>query len=113
MEQFIALLSKFPIIILITLAALTTVAGDYFGKLRSVNLSPWAFWAGFILYAVTAFFYFPTLLREGLIVTAILWTVLSTVGFFLVGYYIFGEELSTLQWLGVGFGVVAIFLLNI
>lgn len=113
MEQFITLVSKFPVIILITLAALTTVAGDYFGKLWSVNLNYAHFWIGLVFYLLAGFFYFPSLLRGNLISTSIAWTVLATAGFLIVGFVIFHEELSMLQWLGVGFGVVAILLLNI
>lgn len=112
MEAYLALASKVPIILLITIAALTTIGGDYLGKLWSVNLQPWAFWAGFALYALTTFFYFPTLLREGLIVTSILWTVLATVGFLIIGYFVFGENLSTTQWIGVGLGVLAVGILS-
>lgn len=113
MEQFIALVSKFPVVILITLAALTTIAGDYFGKLWSVNLNHANFFIGLIFYLLAGLFYFPSLLRGNLISTSIAWTVLATAGFLIVGFVIFHEELSTLQWLGVSFGVIAIFLLNI
>jgi len=112
MDFYLAIANKIPVFVLLVLAAAATIAGDYVGKLWSLNLKPWTFWFAFTLYALTALFYFPTLLREGLIVTSILWTVLATVGFLAVGVLIFHEHLTLLQWFGVGLGVVSVIILS-
>lgn len=112
MEILLSLLGKLPVFALLLLAAIATVAGDYFGKLWSVDLRHAYFWIGFVLYALAGLFYFPTLLRDGLITTSIVWTILATAGFLIIGLLIFKEQLTLLQWIGVGFGIVAIILIN-
>jgi len=99
---------KIPLILWLLGSAAAVVAGDYFAKKWSVDRGALLFWVSVGLYALASQLYLPTLLKEGLIVTSILWTVLSSVGFIILGITVFHETLSIWQWLGVGFGFVSL-----
>ncbi len=102
-----------PVFLLLLLAVCMNIAGDYAGKFWSVHQKPWIFLIAFGLYALAGLLYLPSLLKEGLIVTSLIWTILTVVGFVLVGLLIFHEHLTTMQLLGVGLGVAAVVLLSL
>jgi len=60
---------------------------------------------------MSAFFYIPSLLKEGLIVTSIFWDLLSVIGFLIIGLVIFKESLNPWQAVGAALGVIAIVVL--
>lgn len=107
------LLKQLPVGVALSLAATVTVAGDYFGKLWSIEQKPWIFCLAILLYASSGILYIPTLLKEGLIITSLIWTILTITGFLAVGVLIFHEQLTPVQWAGVAFGVLAIVLLSV
>ena len=111
MQIYISLLSKLPVFVLILLASTSVIAGDYFAKTWSIDQRPvWGMLA-LLGYFGSGFFYLPTLLREGLVITSVLWSLVSIIGFLIIGLVIFKESLDTLQMVGVGFGVVALIIL--
>jgi len=63
--------------------------------------------------AFSGFFFIPTLLREGLVVTSVIWSILSIIGFLAVGILIFKETLTILQIVGVIFGILALIILKL
>lgn len=105
-------LAKLPVWLLLLLSAAGVIAGDYFSKSWSVNQRVSLAALAIAGYACSAIFYMPTLLREGLIVTSVVWSVLSIIGFLVIGLFVFNETLTPLQWLGVGFGVVSLITLS-
>jgi multidrug transporter EmrE-like cation transporter len=107
MQFIIELLKGVPVFMSLTLAALATIAGDYAGKLWSVHQQPWVFMVAMVLYAMSGLFFLPTLLKEGLVVTSLIWTILTVIGFLIIGTLIFHEQLTTIQWAGVGLGWVS------
>jgi multidrug transporter EmrE-like cation transporter len=109
----ITLLAKLPIWLLLALSAAGVVSGDYFAKSWSLNQRGWVYGLAIAGYAVSALFYIPTLLREGLVITSVIWVVLSTIGFLVVGILIFHETLTPLQWVGVGLGIASLLILTI
>jgi multidrug transporter EmrE-like cation transporter len=109
----IALLGKLPVFSLLLLSALGVISGDYFAKYWSVEQRGWMYALAIVGYALSAVFYIPTLLREGLVVTSVVWVVLSTIGFLVVGILIFHETLTPLQWVGVGLGIASLLILTI
>ena len=111
MDLYPGLLARLPIYLLLTFSAASVVLGDYFAKKWSIDQKTLYLALTFLGYIGGSFFYIPSLLKEGLVVTSIIWVVLSTVGFLFVGIVIFKESLTPLQILGVGFGMVSIFLL--
>ncbi|MBI5421873.1 hypothetical protein HZA44_01960, partial [Candidatus Peregrinibacteria bacterium] len=58
-------------------------------------------------------FYVPTLLREGLVITSIIWSLISLIGFMFAGLVIFKESLNLHQGIGVVFGLVSLVILAI
>ncbi len=87
--------------------------GDYFAKAwsiqRDAKLIPLAL-AGYLLSGV---FYIPTLLKEGLVITSIMWSLLSIIGFLIIGVVLFHEPLTTPQIVGITLGSLALIILSI
>ena len=112
-NAYIALLGAVPVTGLIVLAALSVIAGDYAAKMWSVNGSGLYLVIALTGYFFSGFFYIPTLLREGLIVTSVVWLVLSTAGFLIIGALIFKESLSSIQIIAIFLGIVSILILSL
>ena len=109
----LSVFSRIPILLLVLVSAICVVLGDYFGKQWLITLKPLFYILSLITYLGSAYFYLPVLLREGLVVTSVIWSTLSIVGFLLVGIVIFHEVLSTMQIVGVLFGVIALIILSL
>jgi len=109
----IYLLAKLPVWLLLILSAGGVIAGDYFAKYWSVNQKTSLVVLSVAGYAVSALFYIPTLLKEGLVVTSILWSLLSILGFMAIGLLVFRETLSPIQWVGVVFGIIALIIFSV
>ena len=107
------ILGHTPVIILLIISAVLTVLADIVAKYWSISRSSTLFIAALIIYAVSTVFFIPTLVRETLIVSATLGTVLATVGFVLASLFIFKESISSIQWVGVVFGIVSVILLSV
>jgi len=99
--------------LLIALSACGVVLGDYSAKTWSIDREPlWLIFA-FLGYFFSAFFYIPSLLKEGLVVTSLLWDLLSIIGFLFIGIVIFKENLTALQVVGAVLGTVALIILSV
>jgi multidrug transporter EmrE-like cation transporter len=112
-NTYVSLASKIPVTILIILAAASVIIGDYSAKAWSVSQNNMYLLLAFLGYFFSGFFYIPTLLREGLIITSVLWVLLSTIGFIVSGYVIFKESLSLAQTIAVTLGIVSILILSV
>lgn len=111
MRFMINFLFGLPVPLLLTLAVTGVVAGDFFAKYWSVHRQPHLFLLALLGYLASGLFYTPTLLKKGLVVTSITWTVASLIGFLIIGIVIFGEHLSAWQVVGVAFGVMSLLIL--
>ena len=107
------LLAKLPVWLLLLISASGVIAGDYFAKYWSTNQRTIFAILSVAGYAVSALFYIPTLLREGLVVTSILWSILSILGFLAIGLLVFHETLAPIQWVGVAFGIICLVIFSI
>ena len=112
MDQFFNIFSKIPVWALLCFAAIAVVTGDVFAKYWSTNTKSVFYFAALIAYAFSGFFFIPTLLREGLVITSVIWSILSIIGFLAVGILIFKETLTILQIVGVIFGILALVILK-
>lgn len=112
-KAYISLLGSVPVLVLIILASASVIMGDYTAKAWSVSHKPLLLVLAFLGYFLSGFFYIPTLLREGLIVTSVLWAVISTIGFLVIGFVIFKEQLSLMQIIAVIIGIISILLLSV
>ncbi len=89
---------------------------DLFGvvaaKLWSVNQNPW--WlAGTVLgFGGAGFFFAKSLQFEGMAITNILWISISVILITLFGYFFFKENITTLQFIGMGVIVVGLVLVT-
>ncbi len=113
MDLFTEILPGLPMYVLIALSACGVIFGDYSAKTWSIGREPlWLIFA-FLGYFFSAFFYIPSLLKEGLVVTSLLWDLLSIIGFLFIGIVIFRETLSTLQVVGAVLGTIALVMLSL
>ena len=113
MRFYVEIMQKVPLLILVILAASSVITGDYFAKYWSENQKPSFLIFAFLGYFLSGFFYVPTLLKSGLIVTSVVWALLSTIGFLVIGVVIFNEQLSLLQMTAAGLGIISLLLFSI
>lgn len=113
MSALIAFLETFHLRYLLVLSALSTISGDYFGKLWSINHKPGLFLLAFILYASGGLFFIPTLIKESLIVSTVVYILLAQTGNLAVSLLIFHEKIDFLQSFGIAFAFVAILIFAI
>jgi|GEM_PF-850164 len=111
MDAYLSLMSKVPVGALLMLSAASVISGDYFAKLWSVNRSGTLLALALVAYACSGIFYTPTLIKNGLVVTSLIWSLVSTIGFLVIGFAIFKENLTFAQSVGVAFGVVSLLIL--
>lgn len=98
---------------LLGLSAAGVIAGDYFAKFWSTNQKGIFVLLAVLGYAASSLFYIPTLLREGLVITSLIWSILAIIGFLVIGLFVFNETLSTVQWIGVGLGIGSLIILAV
>jgi multidrug transporter EmrE-like cation transporter len=104
-------LSKMPVGLLLALSATSVIIADFFAKYWSIHQKTAFLVIALLGYLFSGLFYTPTLLKEGLIVTSMLWSVASITGFILVGWLIFKESLSPTQLIGVILGAISLIIL--
>jgi multidrug transporter EmrE-like cation transporter len=93
---------------ILLIAAAATIAGDLFAKYWSLNRRPALLAIALAAYFLGSVFYIPSLLRDGLVITSTIWSLVSTLGFILLGLLLFREHLSFWQGVGVGLGALAL-----
>ena len=109
---YLSILGRLPVVVLILLAASAVIIGDYAAKAWSIHQKESFLFLAFVGYFFSGFFYIPTLMRENLIITSILWTLMSTIGFLIIGFIIFKEVLSVSQIIAVLVGLISIIFLT-
>lgn len=82
------------------------------GKLWSVNHKNSFFLLAIFGYLWSGFFYLPALLKKGLVISSVIWSVVYIIGFLVIGLLIFKEPLNVRQIIGIVFGVAAVLLLS-
>lgn len=107
------LLEVIPFWVFILLSASSVISGDYFAKLWSVQPRPSLFILAVVAYSLSGIFYTPALLKEGLVLTSLVWSLLTIVGFLFIGLVLFNETLSPVQWTGAALGIIALLILSI
>ncbi|OGY66674.1 MAG: hypothetical protein A3A04_01565 [Candidatus Harrisonbacteria bacterium RIFCSPLOWO2_01_FULL_40_28] len=111
MNTFIYIAEKLSINTLLILSSFSVILGDLFAKYWSENTRPLFFGIAILGYLFSGLFYIPTLLREGLVITSTIWTLISNIGFVVIGLLIFKESLNTLQIIGVTLGFISLIIL--
>jgi len=113
MNYLFSHINLFPVWILLLLSAASNIVGDFFAKFWSTNHRHTYFTAAILSFLCSGVFYAFTLLREQLIVASMIWSILSIMGFLFIGLFIFHEELSSVQTVGVGLGVASLVVLAV
>ncbi len=112
MQSWIILANQYSVATLLGVSAASVILGDLAAKYWSLHQRPVFLFLALLGYFGSGFFYIPTLLRSGLVLTSVIWSVLSILGFLVVGLIIFHEVLTPLQLVGVAFGVLGILILT-
>lgn len=112
MDFIIQLIAKLPWQLSVLIAASGAVFADYLGKIWSTNQRGYLFIFALIGYMISGLFYLPTLLKNGLVLTSVVWSVLAIIGFLFVGLVLFNETLTQRQIIGVVLGVIALVILS-
>lgn len=80
---------------------------------RSSVVSPaFALPISMLLYAIEPLLFFKALNLQGIGIVNALWDTISTVLIALVGTFVFGEDITRTQWIGILFCAVGIFLIG-
>ena len=112
MNFYIELFSRIPVHVLLLFSAASVISGDYFAKFWSTNRKTIFLVSALISYFFSGVFYIPTLLRDGLVITALIWSLLGIVGFVFIGLVIFKETLTGVQTVGVAIGIISLIILT-
>tara|TARA_Y100001935_G_scaffold162886_1_gene133924 strand:+ start:42 stop:386 length:345 start_codon:yes stop_codon:yes gene_type:complete len=92
------------------------LAGQYLFKRFHINkgASHILIVLGMLSFSISSFFVFKILKYGTLGITNIIWHLVHFLAIFLIGYYVFGEKLTTTQGIAVLFGIISIvmFMLN-
>lgn len=110
MNLYLNLASFIPVTILLILSAMGIVTGDFFAKYWSESKEITYFIGALSGYFLAAIFYIPTLLREQLISAAILCSFLEAFGCLVIGFIVFKEKFSTIEFVGIFFGILSLIL---
>ncbi len=113
MHTLLEFFSKIPVWALLSLSATSVILGDFFGKYWSTNSKTTFFFCAVVCYILSGIFYVPTLLREGLIITSLIWSLLSIIGFLLIGFVLFNETVTATQAIGIVLGIISLVLVSI
>ncbi len=105
-------ISKLPLWSLILLSGLFLIIGDYFAKFWSQDQKGILFFLAIVSYILYGVFFIPSLLKDGLVVTALSVILINILGFLIIGLWIFHETLTYLQVVGLIFGIISIVLLE-
>ena len=113
MQTYLELMGKIPVLALLMISGIGVILGDVFAKYWSTNQRWSLLVATFICYFSSSFFYVPTLLRQGLVITSIIWSLIGFIGFLFVGLVIFKEGVNLWQGVGATFGLISLVILAI
>ena len=111
MNPLVELLQKLPVIVLLLICAFWVAMGDYFAKSWSVNQKNSLYILAFLSYALVGIFYLSTLLKEGLAVTTVIYSLLSILISLFIGIIMFGETMSFVRLLGLILGLISLVIL--
>jgi len=112
LETLLSWSQKIPLLLLFAVSAIFVGIGDYLAKKWSIETQWGSFAGALVCYFVSSFFYLQTLLRKGLVVSCVIWSIASIIAFLFVGLVIFHETLSGVQLIGVILGIISLLMLS-
>jgi len=102
-----------PFAIQIILITALDIVGIICAKFYSINKNNWLLFATVIFFGAAGYTFAKSLKYEGAAITNILWIGLSTVLVGILGYFIFKEEISSIQLIGMAVIVIGLVLINL
>lgn len=88
------------------------LVGDYYFKKWSIMNSYAVLGFGLFMYFIGTVFWAVSLKYESLSKSIIIWLLLNLLGAIIIGVYFFGEELSTVNKLGILLGILSVILVE-
>ena len=73
----------------------------------SINFIPVAM----ILYGIQPLLFLKGIRYDGMVITNLVWNLISNVVITIIGVLVFGESLKGIRWIGIGMGIVSLALL--
>jgi multidrug transporter EmrE-like cation transporter len=102
-----------PAIVWLLISATFFAAGEYLSKMWGINPSLKFALLVALVYSIGSLFWLPTLLHKNqLIVMGTIWIILATLSTIIIGFLIFHEKLTLLQWTGVILSFIALLLIG-
>jgi len=98
---------------LVALAVVLEVAGDIFFKKWSIDSRNILLYAGLLIYFIGSVFWAVSLKYEYLSKAISVFTILNLIIVILVGVLYFQEELSLINKVGIGLGILSVILIEI
>lgn len=98
-------------LLIVTILAVTTLAGDYLIKLSSQHpggLTSHHFLLGALFYALPAVGWFVLMRSHSLAALGVYYSVSTLVMMALLGFFVFGERLSGRDLIGLALGIAAV-----
>jgi len=109
----IELLLVFPPLVWLMLSAFFYAQGEYFSKLWAINPNVRLSILVLLSYSIAALTWLPALLHKSQItIMGATWLLLATVATVVIGCFIFNEDLTDLQLVGLGLACTAMMLLS-
>jgi len=101
---------KWIFLVVILIGTLLEVAGDVLFKTWANGSKRWALWAGFALYAAGSLGWAWSLKYESLSNAIVVFMVVNMLIAIAAGHLLFKEQLSPVNWAGIGLAIVSLVL---
>ncbi len=99
--------------LLLTALLIFDLIGLSLAKIWSIKLTPVYLIMTIICYAIMAIFLAFSFKYEGAAITNIIWVSLSAIGMTAIGYFIFHENITTLQFIGIGVIMIGLIIIRL
>jgi len=99
--------------LLIVIIALIDLFAEYIGKQWIITGTPMYLWLTVLGFGGAGFFFAHSLKYEGVAIANILWIALTAILVTLMGYFVFKEQLSITNLIGIGVVIIGVILINI
>ncbi|MFA5076031.1 MAG: EamA family transporter [Patescibacteria group bacterium] len=96
----------------ISCIAVLDLGGMLSGKMWNITRQPVYLVVTCLAFTVAGFFFALSLRYEGMAITNIFWIAVSTVLTTIAGYFVFKEQISSVQFIGVLIIIIGVALIN-
>ena len=97
----------------ILLLIIVEILAWYFLKKQHIEENDTYMFLFFFFFALIPLILIQLVKLEGIAITNVYWNIASTMLVILLGYFVFKEKINSVQYIGVGFGILSIALLTL